>query len=99
MLPLGGVFPQLVDLPHVRLRRPDSVLPGIPSRHQAGRDHDARDGLPRSDDLQSQLHPLQQDHTQRPVPRGGVAGAAELEVGLFEGPWLSFNNEHESLAQ
>lgn len=81
MLPLAGVFPQLFDLSHVRLRRSDSVLPGIPSRHQAGRDLDARDGLPRSDDLQSQLYPLQQDHTQRPVPRGGVAGAAELEVG------------------
>lgn len=81
MLPLGCVFPQLTDLSHVRLRRSDSVLPGVPSCHQAGRDHDARDGFPSGDDLQSQLHPLQQDHTQRPVPRRRAAGAAQLEVG------------------
>lgn len=102
MLPLGCVFPQLTDLSHVCLRRSDSVLPGVPSRHQAGRDHDARDDFPSGDDLQSQLHPLQQDRTQRPVPRRRAAGAAQLEVGecvSVEGLWLSFNNEHESLAQ
>lgn len=79
-LPVARLFLGLSDFLAVRVRGPDSLLPGVPARHQTGRGHDPDHDVPRGHFLQPECVPLQPGDAQWPVPRRGAAGAAQPEV-------------------